>query len=43
MLATCPRGSDSCALCYAELAADSDNVTIQSISNVEVEKSRCFA
>lgn len=39
MLATCPQGSDSCALCYAELAADSD-VTIQSIANVEVPKGK---
>lgn len=39
MLATCPQGSDSCAWCYAELAANSDG-TIQSIANVEVPKGK---
>lgn len=35
MLDTCLQGSDSCALCYAECAADSE-VTIQATAKVEV-------
>lgn len=39
MLDTCLQGSDSCALCCAECATDSE-VTIQSIAKVEVPKAK---
>lgn len=35
MLNTCPQGTDSCASCLAELAADCD-ATVPSIAKVDI-------